>query len=137
MCSAYSSGSRPWLFCPIDDIRIAYIDFEQALSKHDPTAASEIWTRMRNFTYNTTDSFIRDVSDVLGTTVSGCRVSPSPLASSFAQRATCSTARGRLTCASMSGLYHALRLSLPRRVRATARSPSYNRGSHREPRQAK
>ena len=67
MCNAYISEGRPWLFCPIDEVRASYIAFEGIVERAPMTLdLSEIQAKLRVFQYKSTNEFVSDVQGLLG-----------------------------------------------------------------------
>jgi hypothetical protein len=61
MCNAFAVQGKPWLFCPIDEIRCAYMDFDRVVEKFDTRYDSTaIQAKLRSFHYSSTEEFVAD-----------------------------------------------------------------------------
>jgi hypothetical protein len=63
MCDAFYFNGKPWLFCPIDEIRVGYIEFDRVFERLDQIRCdySPIQSKLLSLSYNSTDAFIKDL----------------------------------------------------------------------------
>jgi hypothetical protein len=62
MCDAFLFGGRPWVFCPIAQIRSMYLDFAKVVDQLDVRYDyTEILSKMRLFAYDSTQSFVNAI----------------------------------------------------------------------------
>jgi hypothetical protein len=64
MCDAFYFGGKPWLFCPIDEIRVSYIEFDRVFERLDQIRCdySEIQSKLLSLLYDSTESFVKDLN---------------------------------------------------------------------------
>ena len=70
MCDAFASQSRPWVFCPVDEIRTSYMDFDKVLERLATLDVSGIQMKLRAFEYISTNAFVQDVKVFSGNVAS-------------------------------------------------------------------
>jgi hypothetical protein len=70
ICNSFIHDGNPWFFCPIDEIRCAYMDYDRILERiSEPrSAVVAMQTKLRHFEYASLEHFLADVKS-LGPTV--------------------------------------------------------------------
>ena len=70
MCDAFATQGRPWIFCPVDEIRGSYMDFDKIIERLPTLDLSAIQAKLRAFEYKSTAEFVQDMKVFSGNVAS-------------------------------------------------------------------